>query len=117
MTKRPKSRQPRAEAGASSRGLRRESFPALRAFLRGYLHQDFTTVHGSVRAAADAFRADASADERDQLVRELESLAGILTARKARALGDFISGEMGSGWMPKSREEVLELLEALRGGS
>ena len=98
-----------------SRGLRGDLYPALRAFLRGYLHQDFAAVHGSVRAAAEAFLADASADERDQLVRELESLAEIVTGHKARALRGFIGDEMGSGWMPRSREEVMELLEVIRG--
>jgi hypothetical protein len=95
--------------------LRGDLFPALRAFLRGYLHQDFAAVHGSLREAAEAFVADASADERDQLVRELESLAAVVTGHKARALRGFITDEMGSGWMPRSREEILELLEALRG--
>ena len=42
MTKRP-----RREPGAKTRGLTREAFPALRAFVRGYLHQDFEEVHGS----------------------------------------------------------------------
>ena len=111
MTKRQ--RTPRGPDPAQAKGLRRDAFPALRAFLRGYLHQDYAAVHGSMRAAADAFRADASADERDQLVRELESLAKIVTA--SRALRGFIREEMGSGWMPASREEILELLEALRG--
>jgi hypothetical protein len=95
------------------RGLRGDVFPALRAFLRGYLHQDFAAVHGSVRAAAEAFLADASADERDQLVRELEALSKIVTGHKVRALRGFIGDELGSGWIPKSREEILELLEAL----
>ena len=116
MTKRQRT-PPRGQDSVQAKGLRREAFPALRAFLRGYLHQDYAAVHGSMRAAADAFRADASADERDQLVRELESLAEIVTATRARALRGFISEEMGGGWIPKSREEILELLDALRGGS
>jgi hypothetical protein len=95
--------------------LRGDLFPALRAFLRGYLHQDFKAVHGSMRAAAEAFLADASADERDQLVRELESLMEIVSTRKTRSLRGFIADDMGSGWMPKSREEILELLESIRG--
>ena len=116
MTKRQHT-PPRGQDSVQAKGLRREAFPALRAFLRGYLHQDYAAVHGSMRAAADAFRADASADERDQLVRELESLAEIVIATRARALRGFISKEMGSGWIPASREEILELLEALRGGA
>jgi hypothetical protein len=107
MTKRPRTQ--------ASRGTRGGAFPALRAFLRGYLHQDFAAVHGSVRAAAEAFLADASADERNQLVRELESLVEVVTGPKARALRAFIGDDMGSGWMPKSRDEIMELLEAIRG--
>jgi hypothetical protein len=99
----------------AARGLRGDVFPALRAFLKGYLHQDFTAVHGSVRAAAEAFRADASEDERDQLVRELETLVETVSKQKTRSIGGFITDGMGSGWMPTSREEILELLEALRG--
>jgi hypothetical protein len=114
MTKRQRT-PPRGPDSVRAKGLRRQAFPALRAFLRGYLHQDYAAVHGSMRAAADAFRADASADERDQLVRELESLTKIVTATKAGALRGFISEEMGSGWLPASREEILELLDALRG--
>jgi hypothetical protein len=95
--------------------LRGDLFPALRAFLKGYLHQDFAAVHGSVRGAAEAFLSDASADERDQLVGELEALAKIVTGHKARAFRGFIGGDVGSGWMPKSRDEILELLDALRG--
>ena len=99
----------------SARGLRGDVFPALRAFVRGYLHQDFAAVHGSVRAAAAAFLADASADERDQLVRELESLADIVSGHKARALRRFIGDELGSGWRPTSKEEIKELIEVIRG--
>jgi len=114
MSKRPKPSPPRDAADPSSRGLRREAFPALRAFARGYLHEDFTEVHGSIRQAAAAFRDDASADERDRLVDELERLAEILASRPARLLRQFVVEELGSGWTPKSRDEILELLGALR---
>ena len=97
-----------------SRGLRRDLYPALRAFLRGYLHQDFAAVHGSVRAAAEAFLADASADERDQLVRELETLVETVSKQKTRSIRGFMTDGLGSGWMPTSREEIMELLEVIR---
>jgi len=114
MTKRPKARRPGAEAAPLSRGLHREAFPALRAFLRGYLHEDFSEVHGSVRQAATAFRDDASASELDRVVDELERLAEILASQPVRLLRQFVSEDLGSGWAPKSREEVLDLLGALR---
>ena len=115
MSKRPRSsRQPRGEGSAASRGLRREAFPALRSFSRGYLHEDFTEVHGTIRQAAAAFRDDASADERERLAEELERLAEILASTPARLLRHFIVEELGSGWAPRSRDEILELLGALR---
>ena len=45
MTKRQHT-QPRGRI-PQAKGLRREAFPALRAFLRGYLHQDYPEVHGT----------------------------------------------------------------------
>ena len=106
--------KPRGEAKRRSRGLSRDAFPALRAFLRGYLHQDFEAVHGSVRAAADAFRADASPAERDRLTQELATLAARIADLPAGPVRQFIE-DLGSGWMPDSKEEIEELLEALRG--
>ena len=39
------------------------AFPALRRVLSGYLHEDALVEHGSVEAALNAFRADASPAE------------------------------------------------------
>ena len=103
----------RGDPGAKPRGLTRAAFPALRAFLRGYLHQDFEEVHGSLRAAADAFRSDASAAERERLTQELERLAALIADLPASPFRQFIE-DLGSGWMPASKEEIAELLEALR---
>jgi thermostable 8-oxoguanine DNA glycosylase len=107
------SKRPRREPGATPRGLSREAFPALRGFLRGYLHQDFERVYGSLRAAAEAFRADASETDREELIRELDTLATLAAAVPARALRQFIE-ELGSGWMLTSKEEIRELLETIR---
>ena len=99
----------------TSRALSGDPFPALRAFLRGYLHQDFAAVHGSVRAAAEAFLADASAEERKRLIGELETLVETVGKQKTRSVRGLITDGLGSGWMPRSKEEILELLDALRG--
>ena len=106
MTKRRRTQTSRALSG---------DLPALRAFLRGYLHQDFAAVHGSVRAAAEAFLADASAEERKQVIGELETLVETVSKQKTRSIPGFITDGLGSGWMPRSEEEILELLDALRG--
>ena len=108
MTKRPRRRTWCEDARTDPRGVPRP------ARLRpGYLHQDFEEVHGSLRAAADAFRADASPAEREQLVQELVSLTALVADLPARLLRQFIE-ELGGGWMPKSKEEIAELLEAMR---
>jgi hypothetical protein len=111
MTKRP--RQRRGESG-SARVPSRETFPALRAFVRGYLHEDFAAVHGSIGEAAAAFRAEASDEERDQLVEELESLEAVVADLPQRLLRRFVE-DLGSGWMPSSRADIIELLESIRG--
>ena len=94
--------------------LRREAFPSLMAFLRGYLHEDFPEVHGSLREAVDAFTNDASPDERQQLADELASLLRVVHDRPERELRRFVTTELGSRWEPRSREELAELLELVR---
>ena len=94
--------------------LRREAFPSLMAFLRGYLHEDFPEEHGSLRGAVEAFCKDASLDERRQLVTELEALLRLLDYQPARKLRRFVTAELGSRWEPGSREDLAELLELVR---
>ena len=115
MTKRLRPRAERLRSAASAPGLRREAFPALMAFVRGYLHEDFPEVHGSPREAAAAFAAEASPEERRQVVDELQSLTRVLAGVPVRVLRRFITDDLGSRWEPRSREELLDLLEVLRG--
>jgi CdiI immunity protein len=112
MTKRLRRR--RNPEGKPVRPLGREAFPTLTAFLRGYLHEDFPEVHGSVRSAATAFSQDASPEERRQLAQELESLLRAVADHPARELRRFVTAELGSRWEPISREELAELLELFR---
>ena len=112
MTKRGGGRRSSGDPGPER--LRRDAFPALRNFLRSYLHEDFPEVHGSIRSAAAAFCADASAEDRRQLAGELESLTTILASRPARVLRRFVTDDLGSRWELKSREELIELLDLIR---
>ena len=93
---------------------RRDEFQALASFVRGYLHEDLPTVHGSVRAAAAAFCADASPDERRQLADEVAALMAIKGGSSVRNLRRFVSKDLGLSWRPKSREELAELVELMR---
>src|SRR5882724_5572195 len=50
------------------------TFPALRRFLRGYLHEDWPEDHDTPAEAAEQFCEDASAEERQDVAREWEEL-------------------------------------------
>jgi hypothetical protein len=109
-----KPHRPKEPPGPLGPGLTRETYPALRAFVRGYLHQDFEALHGSIRAAARAFLADASTAERDQVIAELESLIRAVEGRSPQVLRELLADEMGSGWAPSSHDELIDLLDAMR---
>jgi CdiI immunity protein len=93
---------------------RGSDFPALASLVRGYLHEDFPEVHGSAVAAATAFCADAGPDERSRLAQELEALAAFAANRPVRDLQRFLTRDLGSRWEPKSRKEIVELLDTVR---
>lgn len=91
----------------------RARFPHAAAFFDGYLHEDFLHIHGSPRAAAEAFRGDASVKERRLVAEELAALVATLQqAPKPRARGRT-APVLGS-WAPRSIEDISELLDVLR---
>lgn len=114
MTGRPPRRQVHRRATASAAPLRPADFAALASFFRGYLHEDFRQVHGSVSAAAAAFCADASTDERRQLAREFDMFARIGASRSVRDLRRFITRDLGSRWEPASRADIATLHDLIR---
>lgn len=95
-------------------GVHRDDFPALTSFFRGYLHEDLAEVHGSIRAAARAFCADANPDERRQLARELEALVSASAAWSRGDLRRFVTRVLASRWEPESRDELTQLLDLIR---
>ena len=116
MTKRRPHGNARRTKPAPPRDLRRDDFPALTSFFGGYLHEDFPEVHGSVGAAAAAFGAEASLDERRQLARELETLVKRSAGWPMRDLRRFITRDLMCRWEPGSRDELTQLLDVLRTG-
>lgn len=113
MTRRPRQRQP-IKATVRALGAHRDEFPALASFVRGYLHQDYPEVHGSVGVAAAAFCADANADERRQLAQELEALFATSAKWSLRDLRHFVTRDLASSWRPESRGELANLLDLIR---
>jgi hypothetical protein len=107
MTRRPARRR----AGPSPN---RHEFPALTAFLRAYLHEDFPEEHGTTRAATIAFRRDATLGERQQLTVEITRLIEAAGTLPVHRLRQFVTQELGCGWEPRSIEDFAEMLSVLR---
>ena len=85
------------------------AFPELQRVFAGYLHEDVLVEHGSPEAALRAFRADAAPAEERRFRREVQRF---LTQTKTL---DFdavraLLRELGSRWMPPSREALIAVL-------
>jgi hypothetical protein len=93
--------------------IRPDSFGALRAFLRGYLHQDYEVEHGDPMRAADAFAADAGRDDLTRLVRDWERLRQRLALVPERVRLAVVRA-LGSDWEPSDWKDVEALFERLR---
>ncbi len=91
---------------------RPDDYPALAAFLDGYLHQDFRQVHGGALLAAAAFARDAGPDELASVCGELAALQRALTGQPLAVWRSAVSA-IGGAWRPSSSGEVGRLLEAL----
>jgi CdiI immunity protein len=84
-------------------------FPALRNFLRGYLHQDMKDEYGSVGEAARAFWTDATDEERTAVAREWKKFRE-LTKDRPRQQVQRILTTLGSSQL--LRAEDIEALSA-----
>jgi hypothetical protein len=88
------------------------SFPALAAFLSGYLHEDFALDYRTPDGARRAFEKDASDKERRALRDETKRFRDLTKdwARNDR-LAAFTG--LGAAWLPASDGELTAFLEAL----
>jgi CdiI immunity protein len=90
-----------------------EEFPALRSFLRGYLHEDWKQEYESVEQAAHDFWEDADRDERNQVRTEwltfLESVKGQPLDQISRRIL-----ALGSAWRPLSEGDLDAITHALQ---
>jgi len=93
---------------------RAADLPALAAFARAYLHEDVLAEHGSALDAATAFAHDASADERRQLIDDLERVAHAIADRPASRLKRFFTHDLRAAWTPETIDDVRSLIARLR---
>ena len=109
--RRPHPRGPRPAPPA----VAREDFPALAAFLRGYLHEDLEADHGTVAGALAAFAGDATAAEVAALDADRRRLGAVLAPQPLRVARDVLARTFGSAWSPATRDELEQVLPGRAG--
>ncbi len=87
-------------------------FPALRAFVRGALHEDVFEEHASVEAAAAAWAAAADDAERRALAEELERLVRECRGGRFAAVRELFDG-LGGAWSPSDENALRSLVSAV----
>jgi hypothetical protein len=82
------------------------NFPALRAFLRGYFHEDVADEYGTPVDAADQFCEDAESDERTAVAHEWTQLMTLLQGRPLPEINQALTAKLGGA--VRLNEEELE---------
>ena len=88
------------------------SFPALRQFLRGYLHQDWQDEYDSPAEAAQQFCEDTDGDDRKQVADEWIAFRQHTKNLSYPAIATLLSDKLGSSWHLKSPDD-LEAISAV----
>lgn len=73
-----------------------ENFPALRAFLRGYFHQDLAEEYGSPEEAARQFCEDADSLERKQVAGDWKRFVEQTKRQPLAAINRLLTQKLGS---------------------
>jgi hypothetical protein len=89
-----------------------DKFPALRQFLRGYLHQDWQDEYETPAEAAEQFCDDAEGEERQRVALEWIAFREQTKNLSLPATASLLSSQLGSSWHLQSPEE-LEAISAV----
>ena len=84
-------------------------FPELRRVFSGYLHEDVIAEAGTAGAALRNFWADAAPDQRRRFHREVVRLLALAAPLELDDMRDLVQ-QLGSRWIPPSREALVALL-------
>jgi len=90
-----------------------ENFPALRAFLRGYFHEDMVDEYGSTEEAARQFCEDADSDERSAVSGEWSRFISISKDQPLAAINQLLK-KLGSSSRFSTPEELNRVCEVFR---
>lgn len=87
---------------------------ALRAFIGGYLHQDFVAEHKTPATALDAYCREASRREILVLESDLDRFVATTDAIDFDEVREIFVRELHSGWTPPNRAALVHLLRMVR---
>jgi len=87
---------------------------ALRAFVGGYLHQDFVAEHKTPAAALDAYCREAGRREILELESDLDRFIKKTSAIGFGDMRELFVRELHSGWAPPNRAALAHLLRMVR---
>jgi CdiI immunity protein len=97
--------------------IKPSDYKALTAFLRGYLHQDFSLEHKTPAAALEAYRRQATPEEFAELKRELARFLRQTGTLPFEIVQRIFTNQLGSYWLPKSHEDLARLCACTAGRS
>src|SRR5262249_46347792 len=86
------------------------NFPALRAFLRGYFHEDVADEYGTPVDAADQFCEDADSDERKAVASEWSRLMAAMQGQPLPEINKALTGKLG-GAVRLNEEQMQQVSE------
>jgi hypothetical protein len=90
--------------------LKAEHYPQLRAFLRGYLHEDFPFEHGSALDARAAYLADASFEERHEFADDCRRFLRAIDGLPVTTVRQVLRRTFRSAWAPRTLVEAAAVL-------
>lgn len=90
-----------------------DNWPALRQFVRGYLHEDWKQEHGTFERVVRQFCSDAGEEERRRVLAEWLQFIAANKDLSAETIGRQLR-EMGSAWQPAGLSDITQVTEALQ---
>ncbi len=101
-----KGTKPKTSSPGSTASISASTFPALRQFLRGYLHQDWQEEHATPAEAAEQFCEDATGEERRAVASEWEAFRQQTKNLSLPAIAALLGSQLGAAWSPKTSDQL-----------
>jgi len=89
-------------------------YPLVHKFFRGYLHQDFPEVYGSVPGALRTFKDDIGPAEFAKFAEEWDSFVDEIRDWPVGEIARIVSEDLGGAWNVTSRQELQSFSEIVR---